>query len=561
MKFNQELKLGAKSGQTSETGEIGPAEKERITKEEALKNLTESSDQLAGFASLEFSNKEDRQVKEAELEQDFFKNLDVIKTFQHTGRQKMQLLWAGNCFLDYQDSKLRAKDKMSTADQKAYAKLLCDYGMISNDGKEILTQHDIEFLFEAEGREISPDEAFRINMLRAKIEVIQRHLSLPEQWKKMNYVHFDPDLELLKIKFFNINADRNEKGKFTSKKGRLAYYKETLLSQKEGIARMIDDLEKRIRKEPDITEAELMNLVYLQAPRHRLSSYQLFLFQTGIRDYCEKHSSIGHFRQAYPDDRELFKKCFGEYPESRIEVIQGPVSLYFRCFGFEDFAFIHSKKKSKQDITKFDKREAEASGGVQISECLIPELEDCITVEKARDNLTLKHAYNHEELHVFQEIIPELAAKSLTLDEIRHIPLPQKKWMAINSLRTERFGMEESAKDEILAYYNDDNSFKSIIDKMLKKDGLYDYFQIWRKDDGKKMMKLLKEEGIEEYYIKQFYQRVFIDEYQEIIVKAVLNLKQADEILRKRKWTKRKITYFFQNENLGQWGNAIKRIE
>ena len=278
----------------------------------------------------------------------------------------------------------------------------------------------------------------------------------PEKAFELSYEPFDPkvELELIKIQ----KSDKKTRAE------RLKTYKEELINQKEGIAKIQQDLEKQIRANPDISQKALMNLILFQASTYRLSKNQLDLFEETLDRYTERHQVIKEFQEKYPDDRELFKACFGKYPEGKIKLIKSPITIYFLCNNMKDYTWIYEEKifepENKREFKKSEIKSAKKTGGHVVHRCLIPSLNGLITAQNAAGILNkispgTKSIFKHEEQHVIKNLFEEQLIITPAVEEFIYNPTLEKLTNYLRFLR--KSWIESSTKNEILAFYKQED--------------------------------------------------------------------------------------------------------
>ncbi len=388
------------------------------------------------------------------------------------------------------------------------------------------------------------------------------------QEKEFSYEPFDPKVELKKLK----ESDKETRA------DRLEEYKEELIKQKQGIAEIQQDLEKQIRDNPELNQQELMKTVWAKAPEYRLSRNQLDLFKQTLDKYVEQHQAVRQARKKYPDDKKLFEACFGEKPKGVIEVIEGPMTLYFRCHDLKDYTWIDQEKflapKEKQKITKSDIKEASESSGYHIPYCLIPSLENTIIAENSKGKSSAhrksKKTLKHEEQHAIRGLYEEQRLRNLMSGLVIEMSVVKKEIAEefknkkspktlVNYLKYRRECYENSAKNEILAFYKEGYSLKKLKEDFKEKKGYYDYYNKHKKD----LKKTLKEKLTPEIFnknkkaIEKILKQVFVDEYQSEVNEAI----NAIEELEKMGESKDKIIYFLITEPLSRWKKLVKRVK
>lgn len=226
----------------------------------------------------------------------------------------------------------------------------------------------------------------------------------------LSYTPFDPKIELKNIRRLPLeeleDPERSDEEKRRIRAEKLVNFKENLIHQKEGIARAVDDLRKTVESTPDATTEILLSRVQALAPEYKFTRDQIALFKYAIEKYQEKHEAVEKYRAMYPSDTNLFEACFGKKPKGKIEIIKGPMTLYFRCFDRDDYAFVNSFYKHRGDETKIEPEDvarSNDSAGVALSSVKIEELSGIVTAENVGNNSPryelIKGAEKTEEIH------------------------------------------------------------------------------------------------------------------------------------------------------------------
>jgi len=221
------------------------------------------------------------------------------------------------------------------------------------------------------------------------------------------YSPFDPKAELASIRKLSTEEQAlSDEEKREIRTEKLTQYKERLIHQKEGIASVINALRDTVETSPDESAESLLQKVRALAPEYRFTQNQISLFKYAIEQYQEKHAAVEKYRAMYPNDINLFEACFGKKPKGKTEVIKGPMTLYFRCFERDDYAFVNSFYKHQGDETKIqpeDVARANDSAGVALSRVKIEELAGVVTAENVGNNNPryelIKGAEKSEEIH------------------------------------------------------------------------------------------------------------------------------------------------------------------
>lgn len=270
-----------------------------------------------------------------------------------------------------------------------------------------------------------------------------------------------------------------------------------------------------IRYYPDAPKAQLLGY-FERTAKASLTPAQKELVGFGLDIYEERHQAVKKVRQQHPNDPELFNYLFGKPPKGKIEVIQGPITLYFRCHKLEDYALIYNGVFEKPTSKKPDSKEAKKSRGVALKKYRIPELKTSIMAENAQGDpfddqaqSTLIHEEQHQILNLFKEAYHKYSLthllesktdqptlKKLGLESIPSEFNPRRYQILAEQLKLEADGIRQTArvadfirqgrkngealaKNEILAYFKEGtpiSQIQKVLSEPENKDGLYDYF-------------------------------------------------------------------------------------
>jgi len=317
-------------------------------------------------------------------------------------------------------------------------------------------------------------------------------------------ISFNPELELAKIKKEISGKDLPEK------REKIAEFKKKLIEQKKCIAEIQGKLEDIIRDDPDESESFYWRRIADLAAEHRLSLGQKIDFREAIVRYVEKHRNIGKYlkkyQELYPPEqptaegasetagprwqREFFKSLFGKYPQGRMELEVGPMTLLWKCYNLDDYTLFFGG----------DKEQAKNSAGVKKNSSVLKGLEGAINAE----NLSSGHSRQfseeskkHEEMHSIEELLPKDSLRKLDLALGTESGFAE---IAASAARWARYGIkqfEAPAKGEILAYLKEGNASLEYIGNCLLKPagegGSYDYLHVKNKD-GRDWQYLIKDE-------------------------------------------------------------------
>ncbi|MBU1179651.1 hypothetical protein KJ885_01770 [Patescibacteria group bacterium] len=444
-----------------------------------------------------------------------------------------------------------------------------------------------------EGEVMSPEEQKRKEMgnkdpLRDKLEIElteedieiieEAEEALEKKWKeppiKAGEV-FHPEEELKNVLAFP-KSERKEA---------LERYKEKLMYQKEGLAEMQEELIKRIRQNPNEKTDELLEAVDEFAEVYGLTPDQVSATGDMLCEYKVKRAHLLNFLSEYPDDEERFKILFGAEPKGEIEVIEGPMTIFFRCKNAEDFERIYFQYRFLEEgddykLTKEEKKRAKEVVGAFIKNCRIGELKGTVIIENNAAGRPLEDPesqalYEHEEQHAMYDMMKEEMQFGKAFRELQEAGGDDKKTEAaiVNFLKERRDFWADSAKDEILAYMKGGHrSVKDIIKILSRRrlaGGIYDYYAMDKqsildvaKNDFTKIVPKEPAE-IEKMTKKQMnkvYDRKEFDDMLEKGIDAYIKLWNAFEDKIDNPQYKERIIAMLEREPLKRWPLVAKRL-
>jgi len=402
----------------------------------------------------------------------------------------------------------------------------------SNLDKDSIQEAKQEIKLDEKLRNLNEQALKLFENFKKKIEAIL-HSKKPEKTSKEEKEEeppikpgeiFDPVKEMHKI----LNQPSLEE----QKKAYQEYLKK-LIYQKQGLARMQEELIMHIRINPDIDKDKLLEIFDQWGEKYGFTSSQREITEFILNKYEEKHQAIKKIREIFPDNNLLVKHLFGVPAFGKIEVIEGPMHLYFKCHKFSDFLriyyFVSRNKIILSDDSEIDEKTREEAHHVTAFCCsprsglnfdldldLKFKLAYSLIVEnsseiRANDS---KRIYKHEEQHAINylfSILPlEMQNKMKYFPEDRLI----KQQEMLNSLkdkkdtgfleflesyfRDKRRDWEEQIKDEIIANMTDIKATPNMIWKKLVESSVYDYFKFINYMDQSGNLITLKQKLIEE---------------------------------------------------------------
>ena len=360
------------------------------------------------------------------------------------------------------------------------------------------------------------------------------------------------------------------------RKEKLAVFKEKLAFQKVGLARVQDIMIDEIRRNPDKKEKELYEMAVDLGAEFGMNDEQKKIAKEALQKYEKQHKAIEKIRKEHKKDEDLFKELFWKQPKGKIEVVEGPVSLYFKCYDFEDYLAVYYQERmrgsGKKEFTDEEKKEAYASGAINVNSFSHPELDFAITAENTQKLLSEPNLdqeeyagqkFTHEEQHIFYGFFNKEEAidpnNESTLFTVRRNYVNAKtenekeKVLEIFFQSFLRFG-EERAKDEILAYYKD-GRLERVCDELMMSEadgGIYDFLAKPKKPDY--LWPVTNEEDSE--FIKTISNKLLVVEYGKSINDGIEAIQKMEE----NGYTKDEIIALLTYEPLAKWKKSVSRI-
>ncbi|MEK7580136.1 MAG: hypothetical protein AAB465_00775 [Patescibacteria group bacterium] len=376
---------------------------------------------------------------------------------------------------------------------------------------------------------------------------------------------FDPILELQNIK----KLPKNEQTEAFQE------YKEKLIEQKENLAKMQEAIVALIRFNPDRSLDELIEKAQQFGDKFGFSEEQMETIKSNLRQYSKRHNLVKELRQRFPKDNELFKTLFGREPKGRIEIIAGPITLYFRCHDIDDYIYLFTYgflKERELDAEKIEfVKQTNAAKLIFLIKTKVGDQEiaspDLVIIE----NASAEHEFTeekqktllHEEQHAINSLLFPLRYNTSFpyLDLIEAKTKIEKELAFKRYFRFLRERYDNRAKDELLAYFKSGRAVEDILETLTcvsEEGGRYDYFD---KDMQKQLVEQIFKGSIEQtpelkQIINDMVQEIFVREYRQTI-KSGLN---AFVSLRERGYSLEQTIALFQQEPLTKWPKLAKRF-
>ena len=358
------------------------------------------------------------------------------------------------------------------------------------------------------------------------------------------------------------------------RKQKLAIFKEKLTFQKVGLARVQDIMIDEIRQHPDKNKEELFETAVELGSEFGMNDEQKKNTREVLEKYENQHMAIKEIRKECKKDNDLFKELFWKEPKGKIEVSEGPVSLYFKCHDFEDYLTIfysnqRNHRGKKRDFTEEEKSEAMECKGINIFSSSHPEIGRAIMAEN--DSGTGRNPkegespiiFTHEEQHMINSIFekekmldpsnPE-NVRNVRQDFITAETREEKEKILIDFFRQFRINAEAFAKDEIIAHYKDGHDDMALVELTLSKEegGGYDYLEepkraeyLWLKTSDE--VRALTREVVE---------KVLVKEYRKTLADGVLAVRKMEEA----GYGREEIIAILTHEPLAKWEKVVARV-
>ncbi|MCK9352305.1 MAG: hypothetical protein WCT49_05935 [Candidatus Paceibacterota bacterium] len=354
---------------------------------------------------------------------------------------------------------------------------------------------------------------------------------------------------------------------------KLEEFKEKLAFQQVGLARVQDIVIDEIRSKPDGKADDFYDLAVEMGAEFGMNERQKKETGKIIDRYDILHKGVENIRKKFPNTNDLFKELFFAVPKGRVELIVGPVSLYFKCYDFEDYLTVfYSNQRShhgkKRDFTEEEKKEAEGCKAINVFSMSHPEIGRAVMAEndsgvgknpKEGESAVI---FAHEEQHAINSLFDKEILDPNDPINVRNVrqsfldaeTMEEKEKILMNFFRQFRKNAEAFAKDEMIAHYKDGHDDMAFIELLTEKSrgGIYDYLEeqrkanyLWMKADDK--TRALTEKTV---------QKILVEEYKNNINNASLAVYKME----KAGYEKEEIIALLTHEPLAKWGKVVGRV-
>ncbi len=401
---------------------------------------------------------------------------------------------------------------------------------------------------------------------------------------------WNPEIELQNI----LKAPKAER------KALLIVYRERLAAQKIGIGNAQKELIGKIKENPSISKADFLAQFTELTKDFHPTKEQFAIAEKAYDAYNKKHIAIEENFEKYNTPEALFTACFGMVPQGKVEVIKGPMTLYFRIHDDKDYAAVYKGKgQSAQTLDQGEIDDAKRTGGCAGVATLITELQGAVIAERTAGRAfegVAKGIYDHEEQHAFNAVLVE--GQVLNFDKTMNeavakdaIQSAKEEFAILNSNasakdkekarmmlereleiislyvsrmhRNERAGIaDQHAADEILAFMKqgiDPKSVYEILKKGKEEGGLYDYLN----DVKSKSLDMASEANSDPEFVKLLSRtlekaksEVFGKEYHDLIEEGISTFTSLSD----HGLDKEAIISIFQHEPLSRWAKVAERL-
>lgn len=381
---------------------------------------------------------------------------------------------------------------------------------------------------------------------------------------------FEPEKELAEIKNQVRRAPIYEQSNF--RRELIKKWKEKFINQRLGLAAIQNEIEEKIRLNPDIEFRYLWQIVKDRGQEYQLSERQYQNFEKAIATYLEKHQAIAEeikfYQEQYKENwqKEFFKDLFGQYPQGKIDLEILPMNLFWKCHDVHDFALIY--RGDSEDIKDLNISGCAVKGKIEKIKYLI----SAANLSMKRSEREVAATGRHEEKHIvsreiFRKFLPAISDFELKIDWHKwQLILPSKRdqiiqetiYQFLENLRQNY--IRQRAKEEILSYYIGDQGLNDIY-KHLRRSENYNYFKNFPVEIEKNLKKLLGPLYQTDYQkmTKQIVKKVkeFYGQDLDGALDAIFELEKLPEFQKNRQ----KLVAFLSTEPLHKWQRLAKMLK
>ena len=396
---------------------------------------------------------------------------------------------------------------------------------------------------------ISPEQALELMHLRNNLIIGE----LDKKEKESRSFNFNPSQELKKISGLSEVEGRKE----------LAALKQALDKEKTGLANVQTEILALVRRNKSLTPIDLYEKTHQLCRAYNISRSGERAAYSAAEEYLQSRQKIDSLKEQCPNCRNWFNYIFGQPPQGRVEVKQGPINIHFKIFNLDDYilAYTGGNLENKNFAEQADK-----TGGANINYVFLrPELAGLITIERADKNYSKEWSndvFQHEEQHSLEDLIKEkfrpLPSTSLFLEFSKCQNESTKRLLLQRYFRQVRENPSEfKAKHEILSFskgsYFTDKEIYNYLTALEEDGGIYDFS---KKQKEGCIKNLIEEFGAENApLIEEVAQEIFVDEYQKLIKNGL----EAFTAIKAQGYDSEWITAFLTQEPLPSWHKAVKR--
>ncbi|MCX6736462.1 MAG: hypothetical protein NTZ13_05265 [Candidatus Parcubacteria bacterium] len=374
---------------------------------------------------------------------------------------------------------------------------------------------------------------------------------------------FDPEIAVREI----LKAPKEERQQ------KLAEFKEKLAFQQVGLARVQDILIDEIRNKPNGKIEDFYDMAVELGAEFGMNKQQKKEIAKILDRYSLLYKGIENIRQKFPNTNDLYKELFFEAPKGKVELVTGPVSLYFKCYDFKDYltVFYSNQRRhhgKKRDFTEEEKAEAMGCKAINIFSVSHPEIGRVVMAEnnsgigrnpKEEESAVI---FIHEEQHAINSLFDKDLLDPNDPINVRNVrqsfldaeTMEEKEKILINFFRQFRKNAEAFAKDEMIAHYKDGHEDMALVELNMPKEegGIYDFLEEPRKAE----YLWLKSSDDIRALTKEVVEKTLVQEYKETLTIGVGAVRKMEDA----GYEKEEIIALLTHEPLARWGKVVKRV-